>query len=394
MNKIAIASDMLKAIRGLELSPTEVKCLTLTWLSYYPFLLEDFGWEIQIHAHVQNILAEIEKLQAIMLNANNTEISAEEPLSAVDVTSEVAPETQQKTSPEDEIDASEPKDEEGAENSIVSSETPLTDANTASFKTEVPTETEESLKPDIPPELPAPAESEIQIAPRKGYSKYGKKLGRPPRRKSEEETNKITPEKKADRKTQKVPASEKQTKKTSAEITSAVIEPTDISPPTVQPDEVTQDVIDRLKYGKEYEYDLLYLVDKLYARSRFKLREDAGVKPVGVIIPYVHQNLPYEIVVYYADEHAIIPINIARKYAKSKLLPYKKMSWRIKNPSDDAHIRPVLATINEIFKKMGGDELKGTYVDGRGEQYYDTKIDALHKIRYVCNIPLFDPQEK
>jgi hypothetical protein len=72
------------------------------------------------------------------------------------------------------------------------------------------------------------------------------------------------------------------------------------------------------------------------------------------------------------------------------LLPYKGRFWRVKKLTDDAFLRPVLSDINAIFKKMGGDELKGDYVDGRGYGV-NTKVDP--KIRYVCNIPLFEQQD-
>ena len=189
----------------------------------------------------------------------------------------------------------------------------------------------------------------VLVLPRKGYSKNGKRLGRPPRKKLEEK-EKVVDEKPVEE-PQKAANSEP-VEEIPEKIVPTAVATTKTSPPVVSTEEVSQDVIDELKYGKEYEYDLLYLVNNSYARSRCRLREEAGVKPVGVIIPYKVQNLRYEIVVYYTDEHVIIPIATAKKYAESKLLPYKKASWRIKNQSDDMHIRPALSVINEIFKRI------------------------------------------
>jgi hypothetical protein len=185
------------------------------------------------------------------------------------------------------------------------------------------------------------------------------------------------------KRTKKAKPAAKPTPKPAAPIaeSSVALKPVDEAPPT------EEELIERLKFGKPYTYDLLYLVKSAYVRSPFKLRNEAGVSPVGVVIPYTHQNEPYEIVVYYTDETAAIPLNTAQKYAKNKLLPYKEVSWRVKEAGDDAHIRPVLSEINEIFKKMGGDAFKGNYIDGRGG-YYGQKVDLQHKIRYVCDIPL------
>lgn len=345
-SKTEIASELLKVIQSLSLSPPEVKHLTLEWIKAYPFLLEDFGWDIQIHTRVENIAAEVEKLQALLHKADLAEdISFEDEAETSDETPfipkpalEIA---QTETSPAEE---------------------------TAPVVVEPPIE-ENSPVADTSPDAP-PTPDEPEVLPQKGYSKYGKRLGRPPRKRPEGTENEPKPRKSA-----------KKTKPTAPALKPA-------PEPEPEPKPLTaEELLEQLKYGKEYAYDLLYLVNTVYVRSPFKLRNEAGVSPVGIIIPYTHQDEPYEIVVYYTDETASIPLNTARKYAKSKLLPYKDVSWRVKVATDDAHIRPVLAEINEIFKKMGGDPIKGNYIDGRGT-YYDPKVDFQRKIRYVCDIPL------
>lgn len=374
MNKLTIASDLLNVIRGLELSPVEVKCLTVTWITHYPFLLEDFGWEIQAQTSLQNIVTEIEKLKVIL-----EKIHSDEDI-AVDLKPDNAKAEDSLEIVSEEIDTAkeELKDENAA----------LSPPGEETLPPEAEVSEETMPTQDISPEPPQPSPEEVK--PRPGYSKYGKKLGRPPRKKPVAETD--LP------KTSVVPPETDLANKTEPEVASPSDEkpepakPEETLPPVTDLKEVSDKMINKLKYGKEYAYDLLYLVDNLYVRSGFKLREEAGVKPVGIVIPYTKQNLPYEIVVYYTDEHAVIPLSTAKKYAKSKLLPYKNVSWRIKNPTDDSYIRPVLQELNIIFKKMGGDELKGEYVDGRG-QVYDAKSKLNLKIRYVCNIPLYDAQD-
>ncbi len=338
-SKTEIALELLKVIQSLGLSPAEVKILTLEWIKTYPFVLEDFGWDVQIHVRVHNISAEVQKLQALLSDAEQLEAAFTPP------------------EPDEEPQIHEPV-------------TPISE-------TEVVPKIEAPPVDPPTPQVELPAEP-VSLTP-KGYSKYGKKLGRPKKQRSET-AEKPTSKSQADKKAK--PAAKPKPKPAAPIAESSVaLKPVDEAPPT------EEELIERLKFGKPYTYDLLYLVKSAYVRSPFKLRNEAGVSPVGVVIPYTHQNEPYEIVVYYTDETAAIPLNTAQKYAKNKLLPYKEVSWRVKEAGDDAHIRPVLSEINEIFKKMGGDAFKGNYIDGRGG-YYGQKVDLQHKIRYVCDIPL------
>ena len=368
--KLEIAADLLKTISSLELSPIEVKSLTLMWLSYYPFLLEDFGWEIQVHARLQNIMTEIEKLKVIMEQAQLEEKPVVDLLAQAESNTQTSVATE--TSPEEALVA----------------ETEVGEGNLSEDATQpAPPEKSEKQRRKRTASAHKPKPDTIaKVPPCKGYSKYGKKLGRPPRQKSVTEETSKTVQIVASKKTAvSAPA------KVEPEAILPPVTPPPVTPPSVTspPEVVSQKQIDKLKYGKQYEYDLLYLVNNLYARSPFKLQEEAGVKPVGVVVPYMHQNRPYEMVVYYADEQAKISLSVAQKYARNKLLPYKGRFWRVKKLTDDAFLRPVLSDINAIFKKMGGDELKGDYVDGRGYGV-NTKVDP--KIRYVCNIPLFEQQ--
>ena len=351
-SKTEIASELLKVIQSLSLSPPEVKHLTLEWIKAYPFLLEDFGWDIQIRARVENIVAEVEKLQALLYKA--------------DLEEDISFENEAETSDEKAL-ISEPVLQ------IAETETPPPNDAPPVEETS-PTVVEPPVEPEAPVadalSVMPPTPDEPESLPQKGYSKYGKKLGRPPKKRPEAIKEEPKPRKTTPKTKPTAPA------------------PKPAPEPEPEPQPLTaEELLEQLKYGKEYAYDLLYLVNTVYVRSPFKLRDEAGVSPVGIVIPYMLQDEPYEIVVYYTDETAAIPLNTARKYAKNKLLPYKDVSWRVKVATDDAHIRPVLAEINEIFKKMGGDPIKGNYIDGRGT-YYDPKADLQRKIRYVCDIPL------
>ena len=368
-SKTELASELLRVIQSLGLSPQEVKHLTFQWVKSYPYLLEDFGWNIQIHTRVKNIMAEIEKLQALLHQAelaedlfraeaeNKAPTALKDNLTPAPTLPLVAP----PTSSSEEAPAAEPP----------------------ALNAEAPSVTEASPVVKAPPLEP-------KSAPPKGYSKNGKRLGRPPKPQTETAASpkpntapKDQPQKKSKAKTA--------TPDDAPPKTEPEQPPESVSPalmPSPPPNE--KELLEQLKYGKQYAYDLLYLVNSVYVRSPFKLRDEAGVRPIGVVIPYTHQNEAYEIVVYYTDETASIPLNIAKKYAKNKLLPYKDVPWRVKMTTDDAHIRPALAEINEIFKKMGGQPLKGNYLDARGNYY--AKADFQHKIRYVCDIPL--SQEK
>lgn len=311
--KLDVASDLLKTIVSLELSPIEVKTLTLMWLSYYPFLLNDCGRQIQLHADLRSIMAKIEKLKAVLEKEH-------EVTSVIDLLSDIETTV-----------FSDKSSETGADEKISGSVLSL-------------------------PVLPQKPKKQ---KPRKKTAKS------PP------VVITVAP---------KIPAETASSAMTSAKVLL----------PVFALEMVREELISKLKYSKQYKYDLLYSVNNLYIRSPFKLHKKAGVKPIGVVVPYMHHGSPYEMVVYYADEKTYMPLSMAQEYAKSKLLPYKGCVWRVKERTDDAYLYPVLSAINALFRKMGGNPLKGYYVDGRG-LFGDNRAEADFKIRYVCNIPLFKP---
>ena len=175
-------------------------------------------------------------------------------------------------------------------------------------------------------------------SPQKGYSKNGKKLGRPPKRKN-------VPEKQVLRK----------------------------EPPV-------EEYIESLKYGKEYPYRALYQVRGVLVTTNRLLYDETGVKKLGVIIPYTNQGIKKEIVLYYADEE-MISIEQARMTAY-RLPLYKNRHWRLREERDDAFIHQGQPILDEILKKMGGSPFQGRYFDGRNN-YFDSR--KRQKVRYVCD---------
>jgi hypothetical protein len=160
-SKTEIALELLKVIQSLKLSPDEVKTLTLEWIKTYPFVLEDFGWNLQIHARIENISAEVKKLQALLSDAEQLEAAFTPPVT----------------------------DEEPQIHEPV---TPISE-------TEVVPKIEASPVDPPTPQVELPAEP-VSLTP-KGYSKYGKKLGRPKKQRSET-AEKPTSKPQADKKSQ------------------------------------------------------------------------------------------------------------------------------------------------------------------------------------------------
>ena len=375
MNKnIQKASELLQTIQSMGLTPFEIKCLTIKWISMYPFLLEDFGWDIQIHARMQNVMSEMENMQIQLKDDADKQ-------SAVSV------------SLHNSDDNSVPKRRKRREKASVPSEQEKTIADKKKkAKSAGGVKCRKVKKAEPADKKKTQTPNQTEVLPRKGYSKNGKRLGRPPKKKDENSSadDKVKPDIAPKASSLSVLTEEAENQKQALFNKSNPEPKEEISPvATATENTVSEAEIEQLRYGKEYEYDMLYSVNNVYVRTKRKLREEAGVRPIGVIFPYVYQNMNYEMVVYYVDEHAMIPLETAQKYARQKIKPYKEVRWRVKKSTDDAQIKRILPTLNEMFKSMKGDELKGEYVDGRG-QYYDNRTDGNLKIRYVCIIPLSD----
>ena len=233
--------------------------------------------------------------------------------------------------------------------------------------------------PEQQPQSEPVPEPATEVKPPKGYSKNGKRLGRPPRKKLpptavKEETalpkNEPVPEVEA-KPAPKPPAEE--------------IPPVAAAPTAEPAPEPVKEEIAALQYGKTYELDAIYELNGFYVRTSRLM--DGMAHPIGVVVPYTEKDAPGELLIRYCDEHAVIPIRQAAQYAKYKLVPYYGRRWRLKEGRDDARIKNsgLFPVLNTMLKKMGGDELKGNYFDGKSS-YIADKYDDNRKIRYVCDI--------
>lgn len=219
-----------------------------------------------------------------------------------------------------------------------------------------------------------PSESVVsqEPVPRKGYSKNGKRLGRPPRRNTPAaETSDPDPDK--------------------HEAVSAEAEHSVKAEDTVQTDEVPvreepvsfEEEVEQLKYGREYTLDALYLYKGKMVRTN-RVMSDA--RPLGVFIPHLRRCGYTEFLLYYTDESAGLTVSMAESYARNKLPEYQGQHWKIKEPWYDSAVKEVLEEANILLKKMGGDKFEGKYFNPQ-ETYYGCNADVNRKFRYVCDVP-------
>jgi len=321
-SKTEIALNLLQIIQDLELSPPEIQELTVVWITKYPESLASLETGLKKFLSTLHSSKETDALDKLLSRGTLRPLTDEN-----DATEHAS---------------SQPEAEQGQ-------------AAQADDKKETQT--------------PAP---KVLVLPQKGYSKNGKKLGRPKKQKSEQSA--VAP--------LKLPSPDK-TPETAAISTE---ETPKVSPlmKTPVPDDHE---IEALKFGKTYTLDALYELNNVFIRTHRLMNGTAH--PIGVIVPYLEQDKEGEILVRFEDEHAKIPLKQAQQYAKHKLLPVYGRHWRLKEAADDMHIRSSghFPELNTMLKKMGGDELKGNYFDGH-RSYFADKFDHSCKIRYVCDIVL------
>nr|QIM10334.1 hypothetical protein PlAlph_0880 [uncultured Alphaproteobacteria bacterium] len=207
-----------------------------------------------------------------------------------------------------------------------------------------------------------------QLQARKGYSKNGKRLGRPPRKNVSE--------------VQKVDDTlvSIQPEKTVKSHFSAI----DGTLPAEKEDKPMsfEEEVEKLKYGREYALDALYLYKGRMVRTN-RVMTDA--RPLGVFIPHLRRCGYKEFLLYYVDETAGLTLNMAMSYARNKLPKYQDQPWKIKEPWYDGAIKEVLEEANVLLKKMGGDKFEGKYFNPK-ETYYGFNADVNRKFRYVCDV--------
>lgn len=205
------------------------------------------------------------------------------------------------------------------------------------------------------------------VIPQKGYSKNGKKLGRP----------------------KKVVVKEEKAEETESEPVGEIV----ASQPTVQieekpdepetePEKSFEEEVEALKFGKEYSLYALYMYKDRFVRTNRVLTE---ARAIGVFIPYLRRDGNKEFILYYTDEYPGLTKRVALAYARNKLPAYNGVKWKIKENIHDASIKAVLPELNMLLKKMGGDKFEGHYQDPH-ETYFGENSMTDKKIRYVCEV--------
>lgn len=226
--------------------------------------------------------------------------------------------------------------------------------------------------------------------PRKGYSRNGKKLGRPCKRKTVENENPAVSEqtKTEEESELPVPAEPSAETKTgpqeAARTESESVQPlSSAGEAAVDEDGFTaaeREEIEKLKMGKEYSMDILYRWrDRMVVSDRV-LQEGT---PLGVFVPYNRKALEYEkFVLYFCDEISGLPLNKAEAYARSKLPAYKGEKWKVLDSWQIEAAGQAQPELNRILKKIGGDPFVGSYLTPKTVHYHKMP----DKIRYAVNV--------
>lgn len=225
---------------------------------------------------------------------------------------------------------------------------------------------------------------------RKGYSRNGKKLGRPCKRKTVENENPAVSEqtKTEEESELPVPAEPSAETKTgpqeAARTESESVQPlSSAGEAAVDEDGFTaaeREEIEKLKMGKEYSMDILYRWrDRMVVSDRV-LQEGT---PLGVFVPYNRKALEYEkFVLYFCDEISGLPLNKAEAYARSKLPAYKGEKWKVLDSWQIEAAGQAQPELNRILKKIGGDPFAGSYLTPKTVHYHKMP----DKIRYAVNV--------
>jgi len=225
---------------------------------------------------------------------------------------------------------------------------------------------------------------------RKGYSRNGKKLGRPCKRKTVENENPAVSEQTKTEEESELPVPAEP----SAETKTGPQEAARTESESVQPlssageaavDEdgfsaAEREEIEKLKMGKEYSMDILYRWrDRMVVSDRV-LQEGT---PLGVFVPYNRKALEYEkFVLYFCDEISGLPLNKAEAYARSKLPAYKGEKWKVLDSWQIEAAGQAQPELNRILKKIGGDPFAGSYLTPKTVHYHKMP----DKIRYAVNV--------
>ena len=234
----------------------------------------------------------------------------------------------------------------------------------------------------------AAAEETPLPVPRKGYSRNGKKLGRPCKRKTVENENPAVSEQTKTEEESELPvpaepSAETKTGPQEAARTESERPLSSAGEAAVDEDGFTaaeREEIEKLKMGKEYSMDILYRWrDRMVVSDRV-LQEGT---PLGVFVPYNRKALEYEkFVLYFCDEISGLPLNKAEAYARSKLPAYKGEKWKVLDSWQIEAAGQAQPELNRILKKIGGDPFAGSYLTPKTVHYHKMP----DKIRYAVNV--------
>lgn len=203
--------------------------------------------------------------------------------------------------------------------------------------------------------------------PQKGYSKNGKKLGRP---------KKVVVKVEKAEEVESEPVGEIVASQPTVQIEEKPDEP------ETEPEKSFEEEVEALKFGKEYSLYALYMYKDRFVRTNRVLTE---ARAIGVFIPYLRRDGNKEFILYYTDEYPGLTKRVALAYARNKLPAYNGVKWKIKENIHDASIKAVLPELNMLLKKMGGDKFEGHYQDPH-ETYFGENSMTDKKIRYVCEV--------
>ena len=244
-------------------------------------------------------------------------------------------------------------------------------------------------------------QSTTKESAKKGYSRSGKKLGRPKKVKQEEKKpeekkeQSLQPdplpasENKSDKKQVPLPASENKSDKKADPSPqfetrgSRLIPVRKSKAQVVELRELTEEEkqeVEKLKMGKEYPNDILYIWRNLFVTSNRVLQE---AQPIGVFVNYQRKTLDYDkFVLYLMDEMKGLPISKAIAYARSILPEYRGKKWKILDRWQIEAIKQAQPELNQLLRKIGGESFTGNYRT-EGD---DANWKSSDKIRYAVNV--------
>ena len=218
----------------------------------------------------------------------------------------------------------------------------------------------------------------------KGYSKNGKKLGRP--KKKNTVANAVPP---AEEKSSDNGDADKTTDNQVVENANngADALSTATFAPPVEPEETDADgltktekeELEKAKMGKEYPLDILYQWrNKLVVSNRIM---QEGM-PLGVFVSYNQKEIGERFVLYLYDEISGLPLKDAQAYARNKLPAFRGEKWKLLDQRQISAAKAVQPELNKLLKKLGGDAFVGSYMVPKTANYHKMP----DKIRYALYV--------